>query len=208
MKLSALPKIFGLAEQLKKGYFPHIFNTPENENYIGPYPDRRYFTPELMGVEERVDFLNWYAEVRDKEFNLRKELREYCVQDVNILREACMKFREIFLQVGSVDPFTEGVTIASTCSRVFRKNFLRDDCIGLIPHKGYTRADTHSQKAIEWLLWEEKCRGCAIIHAGRSREYIKRGAKGRRIFKNRRRCGNSFSVSRLFFPRVSSLFPL
>ena len=83
-----------------------------------------------------------------------------------------MKFREIFLQVGNVDPFTEGVTIASTCSWVFRKNFLRDDCIGLIPHKGYTRADTHSQKAIEWLLWEEKCRGYAIIHAGRSGEYV------------------------------------
>ena len=82
MKLSALPKTFGLAGQLKKGYFPHIFNTPENENYIGPYPDRTYFTPELMGVEERVDFLKWYEEVHDKQFNLRKEI-------TRILRTGC-----------------------------------------------------------------------------------------------------------------------
>ena len=37
MKLAALPKAFGL-EELKKGYFPHFFNTRANADYVGPYP--------------------------------------------------------------------------------------------------------------------------------------------------------------------------
>ena len=160
-----------------------------------------------MSVEERADFLKCYDEGRDHEFNLRKELRDYCVQDVNILREAYMKFRQIFLKVGNVDPFTEGVTIANTCSRVFRKNFLRDDSIGLIPHNEYMRADTHSQKAIEWLLWEGKCRGCTIIHVGRSREYVlKEGPRVDGYLKIRGDAGIVFQFYGCFFSWVSSLF--
>ena len=32
--LSAFPKTFGL-DELKKGYFPHYFNTNKNQNYVG-----------------------------------------------------------------------------------------------------------------------------------------------------------------------------
>ena len=39
MGLSKFPKTFGINE-LKKGYFPHLFNKPENQNYIGPYPPK------------------------------------------------------------------------------------------------------------------------------------------------------------------------
>ena len=37
MTLSALPKAFVINES-KKGWFPHYFNTRENQNYVGPYP--------------------------------------------------------------------------------------------------------------------------------------------------------------------------
>lgn len=40
--LATFPKTFGLNE-LKKGYFPHYFNTKENKNYIGPLPDKKYY---------------------------------------------------------------------------------------------------------------------------------------------------------------------
>ena len=33
--LATFPKTFGFSE-LKKGYFPHYFNTLENQQYIGP----------------------------------------------------------------------------------------------------------------------------------------------------------------------------
>ena len=41
MKLSKLPEVFGLKE-LKKGWFPHFFNTRENQWYVGPYPNHKY----------------------------------------------------------------------------------------------------------------------------------------------------------------------
>ena len=37
MKLANFPKIFGL-DELRKGYFPHLFNKKENENYVRPIP--------------------------------------------------------------------------------------------------------------------------------------------------------------------------
>ena len=36
--LKDFSKTFGLKEAAK-GYFPHKFNTDENQNYIGLYPD-------------------------------------------------------------------------------------------------------------------------------------------------------------------------
>jgi hypothetical protein len=41
--LAKMPVAFGLSE-LKKGYFPHFFNTAENQHYMGPYPDPQYST--------------------------------------------------------------------------------------------------------------------------------------------------------------------
>ncbi|CAH0547087.1 unnamed protein product [Brassicogethes aeneus] len=41
MSLSALLKAFGL-KTLKKGYFPHLFNTLKNQNYVGPPPALEY----------------------------------------------------------------------------------------------------------------------------------------------------------------------
>jgi len=42
--LSSFPKTFGLKE-LKKGYFPHFFNTVE---YIGILPDKKHYGFETM----------------------------------------------------------------------------------------------------------------------------------------------------------------
>lgn len=45
MPLAALPKTFNLNE-LKKGHFPHLFNTPENQSYVGKIPDLIYYEPD------------------------------------------------------------------------------------------------------------------------------------------------------------------
>ena len=37
-RLADFPKTFGLTEK-KKGYFPHFFNTPKNQDYVGTIPD-------------------------------------------------------------------------------------------------------------------------------------------------------------------------
>ena len=59
MSLSKMPKTFRLNE-LKKGYFPHFFNTPDNQNYIGDYPTANFYGTDFMSVEENVKFLEWH----------------------------------------------------------------------------------------------------------------------------------------------------
>ena len=47
MKLSKLSETFGLTE-LKKGWFPHYFNTRDNQTYAGSYPEPRYYEHDFM----------------------------------------------------------------------------------------------------------------------------------------------------------------
>ncbi len=55
--------------------------------------------------------------------------------DVDILLKCCMKFRDQFMKTtpSPVDVFHSSITIASACSKVFRKNFLKPKTIGIIP---------------------------------------------------------------------------
>lgn len=44
ISLESFSKTFGITE-LKKGFFPHLFNIPLNNNYVGCIPHRKYFAP-------------------------------------------------------------------------------------------------------------------------------------------------------------------
>ena len=135
MRLSKLSSVFGLKEA--KGWFPHHFNKKENWNYIGPYPSREYFGFELMNEVESEHFNAWYQEKvhMQAEFNFQEEIEHYCRLDVNILREACLQYRKLLLDVTktkhddkeqpSIDPWQE-ITIASVCSQVYRSKFLEE----------------------------------------------------------------------------------
>ena len=83
MSLSALPKAFGLSE-LRKGFFPHLFNTPQNENaHLQNLPEIKFYSPETMSVEKKKEFDIWYEENKNKEFDFQKEILEYCISDVD-----------------------------------------------------------------------------------------------------------------------------
>ncbi|KAK5650120.1 hypothetical protein RI129_001149 [Pyrocoelia pectoralis] len=170
MALAKLPKAFGLGDNFKKGFFPYLFNTTENQNYIGHYPNIKYYRPDAMKTEEREQFIKWYNENQDEVFDMQKEIVSYCISDVNILTLACVKFRELLVASGNVCPYTEACTIASSCNKLFRRNFLKRDTIGLIPRQGYRYRDNQSKIAIEWLLWEENVRGITILHAAKQKE--------------------------------------
>lgn len=60
MPLSAFPATFGITEQ-QKGFFPHLFNTPDRENYVGALPAAHYFCPETMNVKRKAEFETWYS---------------------------------------------------------------------------------------------------------------------------------------------------
>jgi len=82
-----------------------------------------------MKPADREQFLTWYEEMTRKNviFYFQREIVQYCRNDVDIFRRACMAFRKIFLERRNVYPFEECTTIASTCIKVFRKNFLRQN---------------------------------------------------------------------------------
>jgi hypothetical protein len=132
LSLRSLPKAFGLPS-VSKGHYPHFFNTPENSDYIGPYPESKFFGVDYMSENERREFFEWYADVKDETFDNRKQLERYCQIDVSILKQACCEFRNLFLKIGGIDIFQEAITIASACNKVFRKKYLKPYSIGLIP---------------------------------------------------------------------------
>ncbi|KAK2834690.1 hypothetical protein Q7C36_015391 [Tachysurus vachellii] len=164
MKLSNLPKAMGFSEK-KKGYFPHFWNTDENQNYVGPYPDPRFYGVDNMMSKDREDFFKWYATVSDKVFDFKKEMTEYCVNDVDILRKGCIAFREEIRQSTSVDPF-KCITIASVCMKIFKTMFLTENTLAVPPLDNYiTRQKSFSTPAIQWLEYISATHSLPVQHA-------------------------------------------
>jgi len=99
-------KTFGLTE-LKKGYFPHLFNTPENQQYVEPVPAMDYYMPESMAPKARKDFERWHQQQRDNNvvFDFAKELVEYCKSNVRLLKQGCLNFKELFFGQDRFQPF-------------------------------------------------------------------------------------------------------
>ena len=52
MALARFPKTFGLKE-LKKGWFPHHFNTAANQSYVGTIPAKEFYDPNGMNETAR-----------------------------------------------------------------------------------------------------------------------------------------------------------
>ena len=131
------------------------------------------FAPDLMSSKDRDSFIRWYNERAQsgEEFNLKREMVSYCSDDVEILRQSSRIFRNMYLHEFDVDPFVDCSTIASTCMRVYRKNFLKEEQIGLIPPTGYRGADTHSKKSLQWIMYmDKKVLKRPVQHAGKCRE--------------------------------------
>ena len=99
-------------------------------------PDKSYYGVDEMGVGEREEFLAWYEAQKSRPFHNKQVLETYCQDDVTVLRQACRVFRREFLQIGNIEVFLESLTIASACSKVLRRKFLKPDTIGLIPTGG------------------------------------------------------------------------
>ena len=136
MPLSAFPKTFGLIE-LKKGHFPHLFNVPDNQEYVGPIPAKHFYMPESMSVSGRAEFEKWYAEQVEKnvELDFQKELIEYCESDVQLLKQECLTFKRLFEQEAKFNPWNH-ITIASACNRDLRQNRVAPDTIASEPVHG------------------------------------------------------------------------
>jgi hypothetical protein len=141
----------------------------KNLDYEGSYPAPYYYGADYMSGDERAKFLAWHEEQKGKIFNNKKENFDYCKDEVNVLRQACFAFRNVFLKLVEMDPFRQAVTISSICNKVFRTKFLKPDTIGIIPKGGYRIGVRQSIEAIKWLAYISQTRD-NIIHAGNRRE--------------------------------------
>ncbi len=164
MTLANFPKTFGLNE-LRKGYFPHLFNKSENQNYVGPIPCEPYYTPNSMSPKNRKAFQEWHKERKDSGyiFDFAKEIKAYCTSDVDILRRSCMEFRELFRDSTGIDPFEKCLTIASACQLVYRTNFLKESTIAIFNSDRQLKMK-QSNIAVKWLSYVSEKEGICIEH--------------------------------------------
>ncbi|KAK0153088.1 putative DNA polymerase [Merluccius polli] len=164
MRLAKTPAALGF-EDSKKGYFPHMFNITENADYVGPYPSPHYYGYDNMSEKDRVEFLQWYNTVRHDVFDFQSELRSYGVNDVVVLRKACVVYRDAFIECAGLDPF-ECTTLASCCMSVFKTQFLPPDTLALTHDGAYTNQyKTFSNASIQWLEFEAFKNDADIMHA-------------------------------------------
>jgi hypothetical protein len=82
-----------------------------------------------MKPDKRQCFLQWYEEHKNDPFHFQEELLRYRRSDVDILRQACLKLRQMFIDIttkngSGIDPFEHCITIASACNLVFRTHYL------------------------------------------------------------------------------------
>jgi len=118
--LRKLPEAFRLTAT--NSCYAHYFNTEENFDNIGHFPDHSYYRVNEMSEEERSEFLEWY-EYQGPPFDKRGLLEQYCQDYVTVLNNACPVFRREFMQLGKLDVFLESIIIASACNKVLRKLF-------------------------------------------------------------------------------------
>ena len=177
MPLKAFPSTFGLSyvdangeeAYYAKGYFPHLFNRRENEDYVGPLPNKQFYMPEAMSVDDLKKFEKWYQEQTDRDaiFDFKRDIKAYCQMDVTILREGCQMFQRLFQKETEIvdadgkktpgfNPF-DHITIASACNRDMI-NRTEDETIASEPAYGWAGLrGNQSKQALEWLLWTEHC---------------------------------------------------
>ena len=145
-----------------KGYFPHKFNIPENQSYVGKLPEKEYFAPDAMKPDDHEEFNEWYKSHNDDHFDFLVELKKYCDQDVNILAQGCRKLRKMFLNIENIDPF-QYVTIASLCMNLYRSKYMPENTIGVVDTK--PKVENHSENSIAWLKFLQHKHNVNIQHA-------------------------------------------
>ena len=164
MSLAKFPKTFG-QDELCKGYFPHMFNKDENQNYIGPIPCQNDYGVNFMKPGEREAFMAWHDEqvANNYRYDFREEIIKYCRSDVDILRKCCLLYREMFRKETDIDPFNKALTIASYCQEVYRTNFLKKDTIAVFNNDRQLKIK-QSIVAVKWLSYISEKEDLYIQH--------------------------------------------
>jgi len=146
----------GLQEGLKKGNFPFLFNTKGNENHVGPWPHTDFYVLNSKSEEEGKALCEWYDTVKDKTFNMQREILEYCKNDVFLLAQAAIKFSNLIDEkTDGIQCFLETCTIAACAMQCFRSLYLPENTIPVIPPMGFLYGSHFSKKSLQWMKYME-----------------------------------------------------
>ena len=158
MPLAPFPSKFSLTE-LKKGFFLHLFNTPDNEQYVGRIPDLEFYDPDRMMTKKKEELLSWHSDQvrRNVSFNFRLEMIGYCKSDVALLKAGCLAFQQEFQTQAGFNPMAKCMTIASDCNLYRRKHHLPPHTIAVEPVRGWRGVNVNqSVKVLQWLYYQEQ----------------------------------------------------
>ena len=137
------------------------FNTPKNQDYVDKHPDKSFYdisdmrggvsdvTGELVG--QVADFEQFYSRAKDQNFDLQLELYEYCLSDVLILRDACLKFRKDFISVTGIDPLVRHMTLSQLSMDYYRSCLMQSNTIARITGNSHFQERKQSVRALQWL---------------------------------------------------------
>ena len=140
MPLASFPSTFNLTE-LKKGFFPHLFNTPDHQQYVGRVLDLEFYDPDGMMAKKKDELTRWHADQvrRNVPFHFKQEMIDYCKSDVALLKAGCEAFQQEFERQTGFNPMAKCITIA---------------IIAVQPLGGWRGANVNqSLRALQWLYY-------------------------------------------------------
>lgn len=111
---------------LKKGFFPHLFNSVENYNYVGPIPDKKYFDLSftVKSKKDQEEFDQWYDSF-EGDWNFMEQLTSYCVNDVLVLQKIVKGYHDIAFATFEMSPWFNS-TAPSYVHEVFITNLVKE----------------------------------------------------------------------------------
>uniref|UniRef100_A0A183CDA7 DNA-directed DNA polymerase n=1 Tax=Globodera pallida TaxID=36090 RepID=A0A183CDA7_GLOPA len=166
-ELDALVKSFDLPADLAtvKPFFPYLYIQRQHlHQRLAGLPPMEFYAPDTMKADKREKFLRWY-ETNNNAFQLREQLIMYCTNDVAILRESVIRFRQLIGEhTQGLDPFTNASTAAGLALSTLRRCFLPANRLVHSPEGGYLRGGepppNHSATfgSLNWRTRVRKCR--------------------------------------------------
>ena len=157
MPLASFPSTLNLTE-LKKGFFPHLFNTPDQQQYVGRTPNLEFYDPDGMVAKKREELTRWHSDQvrRNVSFHFRREMIDYCKSDVALLKAGCEAFQREFQSQAGINPMEKCMIIASACNLYWRKHHPPPNTIAVEPVSCWQGPHfNHSLKALQWLYYQE-----------------------------------------------------
>uniref|UniRef100_A0A914I8M8 DNA-directed DNA polymerase n=1 Tax=Globodera rostochiensis TaxID=31243 RepID=A0A914I8M8_GLORO len=161
-ELDALVKSFDLPSNLAtvKPFFPYLYIQRQHlHQRLQGLPPMEFYAPDTMKTDKREKFLRWYTNnTEGAAFQLREQLIMYCTNDVAILRESVIRFRQLIGEhTQGLDPFTNASTAAGLALSTLRRCFLPANRLVHSPEGGYLRgrrASAESQRYIRFFELE------------------------------------------------------